>query len=715
MGLRKGQKELVCSYRGGRCALPAIPGGGKTYCLAVWAARMIEQNLHLPGKILIVTYMNSAVNNFIGRISSELEKLGLDPEKGYHVCTIHSLCLDIISEKPDKVMISDELRVADEYEQKDIFSQALDIWLNGNEKVFKFFLDETKIYNKEKEQINKILERWKACFSDAVMSGISRCKHKNITSAMLKSMITNSNQTSLLKCMAEIYEIYERYLNIRGVIDFDDMLSKALVLLRSDEKLLEKYRTKYTYVCEDEAQDSNEVQSKILELIGHRNLLRVGDSNQAICGTFTSSDFRLFKDFCEEPGIAKYYITQSSRSTKEIIDLANFFVTYVTEQHPVLLCRNSMVKQYIETVDEEDEFSNPKTDKYGIKFNYYQSWNNEVQNIAKLCSAACKKSPDSTLAVLAPTGRRIEDIADKLRKYEVDFEMLDGFGGIYSAALKLGLALKMLSNPFNNTIVEEFTARCFPQELDIEYRKKMTQRIIDMPCESMEKVLINIAHILNFDQEEMAFAHKAASDVWYRQIWEANYSIGDLADELLGNNKSRKGFKYFSQKIKELHGYEPKPGIVTLATYHKAKGLEWDVVFLTGLNNSDFPAYLNDKFVGDQWYLKQDYSNPEAVLKAELEQLVRSNNQFGICPRGSNNPDGNDHLLINDPISASKIEIISERARLLYVGITRAKKYLFISGSTDNTGKFNEVRLSAYFKPLYKFSKERSEIFEHGQ
>lgn len=695
MGLRKGQKELVYNYRGGRCAIPAIPGGGKTYCLAVWAARMIEQNLHLPGKILIVTYMNSAVNNFIGRISSELEKLGLAPDKGYHVCTIHSLCLDIISEKPDKVMISDELRVADEFEKKEIFMQALNVWLNGNEKTFRYFIDETKIYNKDNVQINNILERWKSCFSDAILSGISRCKHKNITSSMLKSMIAGYSHISLLKCMAEIYEIYERYLNIRGFIDFDDMLSKALVLLSSDEKLLEKYRTKYTFVCEDEAQDSNEIQSKILQLIGHQNLLRVGDSNQAICGTFTSSDFRLFKEFCEEPGISKYYITQSSRSTKEIIELANFFVEYVTEKHPVPLCRNSMVKQYIETVDEEDEFSNPKTDKYGIKFYYYESWESEVESIAKLCSAACKKSPDITFAILAPTGRKIQDIADKLQESEVDYELLDGVGGVYSAAYKLGIALKMLSNPFNSDNVEEFIARCFAEDEDREERERITGSIIEMPCESMEKLVLSIAHILNFDEEEMAFAHKAASDAWYRQIWESNYSISDLADELLGNNKSRKGFKYFSQKIKELHGYEPKPGVVTVATYHKAKGLEWDAVFLTGINNCDFPVFLNDKFVGDQWYLKQDYSNPEAVLKAELEHAMRTDRE----------------LLIHDPINASKIETISERARLLYVGITRARKYLFISGSTDNMGKFNEVRLSAYFKPLYKFSKERSEMF----
>lgn len=73
MGLRKGQRELVEQYRGGYCAIPAIPGGGKTHCLSLWAAEMIANGLHKPGKILIVTYMNSAVNNFKQRIASELK------------------------------------------------------------------------------------------------------------------------------------------------------------------------------------------------------------------------------------------------------------------------------------------------------------------------------------------------------------------------------------------------------------------------------------------------------------------------------------------------------------------------------------------------------------------------------------------------------------------------------------------------------------------
>ena len=103
---RKGQKELITTYRNGYCGVPAIPGGGKTFALTKRVVEAIKEGINKPGKILIVTYMSSAVNNFKQRISSELEKLGI-VSKDYFVCTIHSLCMQIIKENPDIVLLNE--------------------------------------------------------------------------------------------------------------------------------------------------------------------------------------------------------------------------------------------------------------------------------------------------------------------------------------------------------------------------------------------------------------------------------------------------------------------------------------------------------------------------------------------------------------------------------------------------------------------------------
>ena len=174
--------------------------------------------------------------------------------------------------------------------------------------------------------------------------------------------------TSLLKVAAGIYGEYERKLRRKGLIDFEDMLLKAKYILENDEAVLNKFRKRYTYVCEDEAQDSNRIQTEILTLIAGEkgNFLRVGDSNQAIMTTFANSDMKLFKEFCSGEGKKVFHIVESSRNTKQIIDTANSFVDYVINCHPTKECREALLPQYIQTVSKEDDFPNPVVDGDGV-------------------------------------------------------------------------------------------------------------------------------------------------------------------------------------------------------------------------------------------------------------------------------------------------------------------------------------------------------------
>ena len=110
-------------------------------------------------------------------------------------------------------------------------------------------------------------------------------------------------------------------------------------------------------------------------------------------------------------------------------------------------------------------------------------------------------------------------------------------------------------------------------------------------------------------------------------------------------------------------------------------------MFLTGLNNSDFPVLLEDRFIGEYWFLKEDYKNPQALLKKEMEKLL-------------------DQKTKGDPVKETRLETISERARLLYVGITRAKEYLFLSSFEQNRGKRNEILPSKYILELRKHIEE---------
>jgi DNA helicase-2/ATP-dependent DNA helicase PcrA len=762
MGLRKGQKELVEQYRGGYCAIPAIPGGGKTYSLTQWAVEMISKGLHRPGKILIVTYMNSAVNNFKQRIAAELQKRGILGTKDYFVSTIHGLCLQIIKEKPDLVITNEEFEVIDGVEKIHLISSAIDEWKRHNDREFKLYLDIDGISAGKGQEIYK---NWHDRLCNIMLSAISNFKVRGITSRDARKLCKNIPKDSILNWACRIYEIYDRKLKIGGYLDFDDMLYNAKKMLMEDRHLLEKYQRTYSFVCEDEAQDSNYIQSEILKMIANGNLLRVGDSNQAICSTFSNSDFTLFKSFCEDPSTTVYRITQSSRNTKDIIDLANYFVRYVRESHPVSDCRESLLPQYIEPVDENDDMPNPKTDEYGIKAAIFDSWEEEAGAVVNRASYMQKKHPDKTIAILVPSTWRMKIILDMLDDRKIPYEHLENTSSEKNEAIrKLGRVIDFIAMPESGEKLFNMLDECFlpdsydedigsiedlgeagvtgetkekeelEEEKNVDGSKKADQKkilknflkrypvekllypmageieiseipkellksdiwadftenmetireLLEFPGTIVEKLILFISEKLKFGREERAIAQKVAGDVRYLMNQDPRWKLSDLALELL-NPKNR--FNFFAGVVWELKGYEPKPGQVTLATYHKSKGLEWDIVFLTGINNWEFPVTLEDKFVGEYWFLKDEFKNPQAILKSEMERVLKKG-------------DGKDRAL------KSKIETISERARLLYVGITRAKKYLFLSSHQYNVGKRNEVLPSNYILELKKYIEE---------
>lgn len=740
MALRKGQKELVEQYRSGYCAVPAIPGGGKTHCLSLWAVEMIAQGLHKPGKILIVTYMNTAVNNFKQRISSELQKRGIMGNKDYFVSTIHGLCLQIIKEKPDHISANEEFEIIDDVNKMHIISSAIQEWKKHNGDMLKHFVE---VKNLSSSRLTKAYEDWEDKLGVVILSAIRDFKARGMTPADAAEWCRKLDKKSLLKISADIYEVYDRKLKINGFLDFDDMLYSAKRMLHEDEGLLEKYRKRFSYVCEDEAQDSNLIQSDILTLISNGNLLRVGDSNQAICGSFTSSDFTLFKSFCELPQTTIYNITQSSRNTRDIIDLANYFVKYVRESHPVEECRNSLLPQYIEPVQDDDERKNPVTEEYGIKARVFTSWEEEAAAVIIQANYFMRKHPDKTIALLIPTSWRIGYVVNLLEARNIPFEQLDNTSKERNKTVKkLGRIIDFIALPESGQKLADMMNECFipdnlndgseqgseddarklqksmladflkqipteiilyplggeiergiiPEELrntpvwkEFMDKIELIRELLEFPETIVEKLILYISEKLAFNKEESAIAQKVASDVRFLMSQDSYWSLDKLADELLS---SRNMFNFFANVVWELKGYEPKPGMLTICTYHKSKGLEWDAVFLTGLNYADFPATLNDKFIGEYWFLKQQYRNPQALVRAEIESII----------------DGKEGA---DCILSSKLETISEKARLLYVGITRARQYLFLSGFHANQGRRNEILPSKYLIELMNYINER--------
>ena len=138
---RPKQKEVL-AYTGGRMGVSAVPGSGKTHTLSQLAANIISSAaLQDSQEVLIVTLVNSAVDNFSSRIGKFVEQKGLLPDIGYRVRTLHGLAHDIVRERPDLVGISDRLSIIDERGSAEILRAAVSGWLRAHPEFIQNWLD----------------------------------------------------------------------------------------------------------------------------------------------------------------------------------------------------------------------------------------------------------------------------------------------------------------------------------------------------------------------------------------------------------------------------------------------------------------------------------------------------------------------------------------------------------------------------------------------
>ena len=722
----------IISYENGTMAVPAVPGAGKTFIVTNLVAKLLCENKHKGEKILILTYMNSAVNNFKGRIKKILQDNEIKEENSYEVMTIHSLAVKIIKEKPETVMLSEEFSIADDLQKNIILNECINNFkLNGGQRAFVWFLKDQK----DNEWKDRMLDAWENGFYDLIGNAIGELKYNNITPYDLEKIIDGSYK-GILKIVLPIYKEYDKKLKQHGLLDYDDILILAHKALTLDEGLRNKFQSRYKYIFEDECQDSNEIQGKIIKLISkeNNNLVRVGDINQSITGTFSSSDPKYFKEFIKEADNC-FRMDMSNRSSKDIIDLANKLVKYVTTEFNQIECREALEAMDIKTVPENKGYKeNPKPEVYSINTKRYITWQDEIEKTVMYAQNIKKKYPDKSIGILVPYNDQITQVARVLTYNNLEFEelgpnslnkrrMLVNISYIIDFILncddiqKLILVLdKVFIHTDNelgksdflelikNYTTEELIYNENKEDLIIDnesdvYRGyvkgiNVIKEILEYPITRLDLLILFIGQKLELEKEDRAVIDYVSFYIKYLSLENINISLRDVY-EIISNTKNRV-FNYIIDVVYEINGYEPQPGSITVCNYHKSKGLEWDCVFLLGLVQYNFPDNVKQKFQSDRWYLKDRYKNPIAVVKSEIDKIL--NKSIDI-----------------DYMYKSKIDVINEKIRLLYVGITRAKEMLILSCSSykDETeiGKKNkEQKPSIYINELEKHIKQKRNI-----
>lgn len=710
--LRPAQAKIL-EYERGQMAVSAVPGSGKTFTLSALAAKLIADghiNPQTGQQVLIVTYLNASAENFKTRLRDKLLALGLPPV-GYDARTLHSMALEIV-----KLTYGDQLSmpaVIDDGQASNFLSRAIDFWKEANPDAWEQFLP---------DKSPQMSVRWRGVVEQTARTFIRTAKNERYKpDAILEAIKTHDNpeQFAYTRMFAEIYQRYQGILRRQAALDYDDQIWEAVDALESSAELATHLCNRWPYILEDEAQDSVPLQEALLRLLGGKqpNLVRVGDPNQAITTTFTAADPRFFNEFWRNEDVVALPLPNSGRNAPVIFETANRLVDWVCSDHPVPEVRDSaFLQQHIFATPDGDAQPNPLNSDANLRVQQYDHrQDNEIPDVVRLANAYVRKFPENTCAILVPTnflGHSVVEILDErgishydsllrggLRERQIASALhallalladplkrrhlraaFDALREIEHPAASLSLddidrfhalldsvhRIELLLYPADDDDVIRSLPRGIATGEDLDQLTLFTSflrrifAIRSLPIDALAMALGDELFVAgtDFHESDLAIAYQLAQTLRGWQDLEPEKRLPDLVEEL---GQVATGRRRLNINVGGDEGFEPRAGRITLITQHSAKGLEFDAVFMIGIDNYWIPSNLEAYFQGVYDFVGGD---PKAQATAELLYLME-------------NDDGT--FAERSPTEAAHIEVISERLRLLYVGITRARRFLQIS------------------------------------
>lgn len=727
--LRESQKSVL-AYRSGKMGVAAVPGSGKTWTLSHLAAQLImTANLEDDQEILILTLTNSAADNFSSKIGKILHDSKLIEGFGYRVRTLHGLANDIIHIRPELAGLPNDYSIIDSQETSAILDQEVSRYLKTHPE----FFDDLVNLDAPERQIQKYrADDFPKLVRDVSGAWIQQAKDLGQSPADLQFLIEQqAGATLLVTACNEIYKAYQVALNNQVGLDFSDLISLAYRCLQNDPDLLRLLQFRWPYILEDEAQDSSALQQKILELLcgPEGNWVRVGDPNQAIYESFTTANPELLKNFIQQKDVRAVDLPESGRSCPRIISLANELIDWSSKKHPNMNVRDGLSLPHIVPTLPGDPQQNPldRPDSLTINPRLFTP-QEEIGFLIKDITAYQAAHPKDTIAVLATLNSRVAVLSDALDKAGLPvcnelIRLSEPVRLSAGALAQILLAINFPEFPANLSAAFKVIHRADQDnpeiwEATLEASKwlgglKQTERFLypasndEWKQEARERGLADsqiymletfrllvydwhqaaslpldqiiqiVSMDLNLTQAETAAVYRMA--VYVKDLQQKNPESQKFAliQELIEIAKNKRNFTSFSE---DKGGFEPDAhaGEVVVATFHKSKGLEWDKVYLTSCSNYDFPSGdPNDSYIAESYVLK-DRLNLQAEALAQMQDLLQGKILEDFHKGYAAYP--------------ARDTYIRERLRVLYVGITRARKSLTIT--VNNGGGRNVPSLA---------------------
>jgi len=580
--LNEQQREAVLATEGPLLIL-AGAGSGKTRVIAHRIAFLIAEKKIASWNILAVTFTNKAADEMRQRVqrllhTQERSDLPL-------VSTFHSLCVRILRQDIEKL--------------NDKYTRRFTIY------------DQDDSIRLIKQCIRELGYDEKYIAPRATQSAISSAKNHGEDSTAFAARAEYMDERRA--AMAKVYEMYEARLHGNNALDFDDLLIKTVRLLRDVDEVREKYNNKFRYILVDEYQDTNSLQFALISLLTQKsqNICVVGDEDQSIYkwrGADISNILNFEKHF---PKTKTIRLEQNYRSTQTILDVAG-----------------AVVKNNLERKGKNLWTSNPRGGRVG----YYQALDAEAEArwVANKIVEHRREEREIRAAVLYRTNSQSRVFEEAMRRAGLQYNIIGGFS-FYErlevrdiiAYLKLALnpndsiALgRVINSPprgIGKTTIEELERRARDYDMSLW---EIISNVIEQPgnlgaraisaLKSFRSIINKLAKLAVTPDESNK---EPVSDVVRAAILETGYEMslrGERTDEAEGRLENLQelvnaAVDYDDQGIEGLREFIDHSALVsdqdeykrdapvTLMTVHAAKGLEFPVVFVVGLEEGLFP------------------------------------------------------------------------------------------------------------------------------
>ena len=578
------EQRLVVEHTTGPLLVLAGAGSGKTRAITERTAHLIEQGVARPGEIVQITFTNKGAQEMRDRLA---QRLGARLAAAVYLGTFHALCLHILRAHPGDSGRSRRFSIYDEADQRRVVDRYMARAARGR------------------------IDR------DAVCRAISRAKSHLLDverfatadARQLGGLALSDEETAIV---AAVWRSVDAELQRSDALDFDDLLVFAVGLLERHEPILAAYRQRFRFIGVDEYQDTNPVQYRLLRLLAgeRRNLVVVADDDQAIYG-FRGAEVGNVLRFEADLEARVVRLVRNYRSTRQVVETANRLIA-----HNRARTDKAMVA---EAGDGPEPVWRPQPHA-----DAEAAW-----AASAAARAIARDIPPAEVAILARVRGVLRRIEPALARAAIPYRLLSGVAFYQAREVRAALAhLALLANPRDSEAFARVMADARPGIGEVTIARvdahaRATEGSLLEACahaQALDRVRRDQkASLERFGRDMLALAEQAEQRSISSLLAEAVRLRGGLADQLSGEPDAGVRLGRIHDLVAAARAYERESaepnlyeflgqatlaageiasasdepsasGRVVLSTIHAAKGLEWQVVVVCGMEEGTFPS-----------------------------------------------------------------------------------------------------------------------------